>query len=223
MKKTPSCFRVAQGEPENEFPSQIGSRCRLRRSEMKLSRSKVAEMIGVSLSTLQAWENQEREPTASDILKLASVLRVDVSWLLTGQATIKTKDTNTNKDVDSHNESLLNEMLSILRRTNSHDKEVLINSFYDIGIKGILSKLQQPDDQRSQPEREYTREEQEAMIMALPVRESLKTAFARGVAVGEAADREILRILESHERGVSPGSVSDATETPDPSLKQKAG
>ncbi|EDL0055584.1 hypothetical protein CLC61_24780, partial [Salmonella enterica subsp. enterica serovar Kottbus] len=215
MKKTPSCFRVAQGEPENEFPSQIGSRCRLRRSEMKLSRSKVAEMIGVSLSTLQAWENQEREPTASDILKLASVLRVDVSWLLTGQATIKTKDTNTNKDVDSHNESLLNEMLSILRRTNSHDKEVLINSFYDIGIKGILSKLQQPDDQRSQPEREYTREEQEAMIMALPVRESLKTAFARGVAVGEAADREILRILESHERGVSPGSVSDATETPD--------
>ncbi|EBQ9797686.1 XRE family transcriptional regulator, partial [Salmonella enterica subsp. enterica serovar Kottbus] len=221
MKKTPSCFRVAQGEPENEFPSQIGSRCRLRRSEMKLSRSKVAEMIGVSLSTLQAWENQEREPTASDILKLASVLRVDVSWLLTGQATIKTKDTNTNKDVDSHNESLLNEMLSILRRTNSHDKEVLINSFYDIGIKGILSKLQQPDDQRSQPEREYTREEQEAMIMALPVRESLKTAFARGVAVGEAADREILRILESHERGVSPGSVSDATETPDPSLKQK--
>ncbi|EBX1725470.1 TPA: helix-turn-helix transcriptional regulator [Salmonella enterica] len=223
MKKTPSCFRVAQGEPENEFPSQIGSRCRLRRSEMKLSRSKVAEMIGVSLSTLQAWENQEREPTASDILKLASVLRVDVSWLLTGQATIKTKDTNTNKDVDSHNESLLNEMLSILRRTNSHDKEVLINSFYDIGIKGILSKLQQPDDQRSQPEREYTREEQEAMIMALPVRESLKTAFARGVAAGEAADREILRILESHERGVSPGSVSDATETPDPSLKQKAG
>ncbi|ECF2420297.1 XRE family transcriptional regulator [Salmonella enterica subsp. enterica serovar Newport] len=223
MKKTPSCFRVAQGEPENEFPSQIGSRCRLRRSEMKLSRSKVAEMIGVSLSTLQAWENQEREPTASDILKLASVLRVDVSWLLTGQATIKTKDTNTNKDVDSHNESLLNEMLSILRRTNSHDKEVLINSFYDIGIKGILSKLQQPDDQRSQPEREYTREEQEAMIMALPVRESLKTAFARGVAAGEAADREILRILESHERGVSPGSVSDAKETPDPSLKQKAG
>lgn len=223
MKKTPSCFRVAQGEPENEFPSQIGSRCRLRRSEMKLSRSKVAEMIGVSLSTLQAWENQEREPTASDILKLASVLRVDVSWLLTGQATIKTKDTNTNKDVDSHNESLLNEMLSILRRTNSHDKEVLINSFYDIGIKGILSKLQQPDDQRSQPEREYTKEEQEAMIMALPVRESLKTAFARGVAAGEAADREILRILESHERGVSPGSVSDAKETPDPSLKQKAG
>lgn len=223
MKKTPSCFRVAQGEPENEFPSQIGSRCRLRRSEMKLSRSKVAEMIGVSLSTLQAWENQEREPTASDILKLASVLRVDVSWLLTGQATIKTKDTNTNKDVDSHNESLLNEMLSILRRTNSHDKEVLINSFYDIGIKGILSKLQQPDDQRSQPEREYTREEQEAMIMALPVRESLKTAFARGVTAGEAADREILRILESHERGVSPGSVSDAKETPDPSLKQKAG
>ncbi|MLO55671.1 XRE family transcriptional regulator [Salmonella enterica subsp. enterica] len=227
MKKTPSCFRVAQGEPENEFPSQIGSRCRLRRSEMKLSRSKVAEMIGVSLSTLQAWENQEREPTASDILKLASVLRVDVSWLLTGQATIKTKDTNTNKDVDSHNESLLNEMLSILRRTNSHDKEVLINSFYDIGIKGILSKLQQADEvatgQYGQPERQYTREEQEAMIMALPVRESLKTAFARGVAAGEAADREILRILESHERGVSPGSVPDATETPDPSLKQKAG
>ncbi|ECI0123241.1 XRE family transcriptional regulator [Salmonella enterica subsp. enterica] len=221
MKKTPSCFRIAQGEPENEFPSQIGSRCRLRRSEMKLSRSKVAEMIGVSLSTLQAWENQEREPTASDILKLASVLRVDVSWLLTGQATIKTKDTNTNKDADSHNESLLNEMLSILRRTNSHDKEVLINSFYDIGIKGILSKLQQPDDQHSQPEREYTREEQEAMLRALPISEKVKNTASLALALGDDANQEILEILDDVKRRFSP--EGGATSTPDPSLKQKAG
>ncbi|AUM42538.1 DNA-binding protein [Salmonella enterica] len=114
-------------------------------------------------------------------------------------------------------------LISMLEMTSPEDQLNLFQAICEIGIKGILSKLQQPDAQHSQPEREYTTQELETMIMTLPVRESLKTAFARGITAGEDADKEILRILESHERGVSPGGDSDATENPDPSLKQKAG
>lgn len=85
MKKLCDNLHVNQSKPENGFETMLGIRCRQRRDELKLSRNKVADMVGVSLSTLQAWENQEREPTASDIIKLANALSVSASWLLSGE------------------------------------------------------------------------------------------------------------------------------------------
>lgn len=85
MKKSCDNLHVNQSKPENGFETMLGIRCRQRRDELKLSRNKVADMVGVSLSTLQAWENQEREPTASDIIKLANALSVSASWLLSGE------------------------------------------------------------------------------------------------------------------------------------------
>lgn len=85
MKKSCDNLHVNQCKPENGFETMLGIRCRQRRDELKLSRNKVADMVGVSLSTLQAWENQEREPTASDIIKLANALSVSASWLLSGE------------------------------------------------------------------------------------------------------------------------------------------
>lgn len=87
MKKSCDNLHVNQCKPENGFETMLGIRCRQRRDELKLSRNKVADMVGVSLSTLQAWENQEREPTASDIIKLANALSVSASWLLSGECT----------------------------------------------------------------------------------------------------------------------------------------
>ncbi len=42
-------------------------------------------MIGVSLSALQGWETDEREPQASMIIKMAQLLGVTPNYLLTGE------------------------------------------------------------------------------------------------------------------------------------------
>ena len=71
-------------KPENEFKSEIGTRIRTQREALKLSRSYVAEKLGVALSTLQAWENEEREPSATHILRLSECLSTSVAWLVAG-------------------------------------------------------------------------------------------------------------------------------------------
>ncbi|WP_437616044.1 XRE family transcriptional regulator [Erwinia sp. V71] len=73
-------------KPENNLTSEIGKRIRSLREDLKLSRNQVAENLGVSLSTLQAWENEEREPTATHVLRLATILSTSVEFLLTGTA-----------------------------------------------------------------------------------------------------------------------------------------
>ncbi|WP_084724302.1 helix-turn-helix domain-containing protein [Muribacter muris] len=55
-----------------ENSSQIGSRIRERRERLKRSRNELADTLGVSLSTLQLWETDEREPQASMIITIAN-------------------------------------------------------------------------------------------------------------------------------------------------------
>ena len=71
-------------KPENELKSEIGTRIRTQREALKLSRSYVADKLGVALSTLQAWENEDREPSATHILKLSECLNASVAWLVAG-------------------------------------------------------------------------------------------------------------------------------------------
>ncbi|MBN3068185.1 XRE family transcriptional regulator [Pectobacterium brasiliense] len=71
-------------KPENELSEAIGTRIKERRGELKLSRTALAEDVGVALSTMQAWENGEREPAASFILRLAESLSTSAHWLITG-------------------------------------------------------------------------------------------------------------------------------------------
>lgn len=71
-------------KPENESSSEIGKRIRAQREALKLSRQAVATFVGVAQSTMQAWENIEREPSATNILRLSECLKVTVEWLVTG-------------------------------------------------------------------------------------------------------------------------------------------
>ncbi|EAU5655751.1 hypothetical protein JOU96_001934 [Salmonella enterica] len=121
---------------------------------------------------------------------------------------------------------------SFVTNLSDADKEVLLQKIFEIGIKGILNKLQQPDTSpqatqtitpTAQPGHELTPEETEALIMSLPVRDSLKAAFAMGAYADETADKEILRILKSYGRGASPDGNSIPSVTPDSALKQKSG
>ena len=56
------------------------------RKKTGLSQSNLSKLIGVSFSTLRRWESGEREPRASDIQKLCTVLEVTESELLNGPA-----------------------------------------------------------------------------------------------------------------------------------------
>ena len=65
--------------------SLIGDRIKERRNELGLARPDVCKELGVAISTLQMWEQNEREPNASMILAIGEVLNVDPSYLLTGE------------------------------------------------------------------------------------------------------------------------------------------
>lgn len=64
--------------------SLIGNRVRDEREKVGRTRNELADTLGVSLSTLQLWENNEREPQASMIINIANELGVSPNYLLTG-------------------------------------------------------------------------------------------------------------------------------------------
>lgn len=88
-------------KPENELKSFIGKRIRERREELKLSRQFVADYVNVALSTMQAWENEGREPNATNILKLAECLHASVQWLVTGETKETVLEQGTNEVLDT--------------------------------------------------------------------------------------------------------------------------
>lgn len=176
---------------------------------------------GVPVSTLNNYLHKGTEPSFKVVCLISNKEHVSLNWLAYGRdEAVMQPLSRPAETTDATDNDLANELL---RRAHPADKEKLVNAICDIGIKGILSKLQQPDDQRNQPEREYTKEELEAMIRALPVREAVKDAASMVLAMGESADREILQLVEHYRRAGLPESESDNTPTPDSSLKQKAG
>ncbi|ECN0285021.1 helix-turn-helix transcriptional regulator, partial [Salmonella enterica subsp. enterica serovar Newport] len=194
---------------------------RLKEAMQGMSNHEIARRSGLSEAAIRKYVKGESYPTIDNAAKVADACGVSLSWLLTEQESSRLSISDGAKHSARANNKLRSKKTDqatvdgislLLSGVASSDAQSLFQALCNVGIKGILNKLREANEvNSSRPEREYTREEQEAMIMALPVRESLKKAFARGVAAGEAADREILRILESHERGVSPGSVPDAT------------
>lgn len=73
--------------------SMIGSRIREQRESVGLTRNELADTLGVSLSTMQLWENDEREPQASMIITIAKELRTTPNYLLTGEKAKEEKTT----------------------------------------------------------------------------------------------------------------------------------
>ncbi|EDZ3108290.1 helix-turn-helix transcriptional regulator [Salmonella enterica] len=202
---------------------------RLKEAMQGVSNHEIARRSGLSEAAIRKYVKGESYPTIDNAAKVADACGVSLSWLLTEQEPSQLF-TNNNSHHSAHANNLTHSNKTdqatvdgislLLSGVASSDVQSLFQALCNVGIKGILSKLQQPD---GKPEREYTTQELETMIMALPVRESLKTAFARGITAGEDADKEILRILESHQQGLSPEGSGNKTTTPAPSLKQKAG
>ena len=62
----------------------FGQRLRRLRKKQGLTLADVAELIKVSLKTIQRWEQDTRQPRADDIKKLAAALHVTEDELLNG-------------------------------------------------------------------------------------------------------------------------------------------
>lgn len=62
----------------------FGDRLAGAREAAGLSQGSLAEQIGVKLSTVEAWENDMKEPRANRLQMLSGMLSVSLGWLLTG-------------------------------------------------------------------------------------------------------------------------------------------
>lgn len=68
-----------------EDAATFGDRLAAARSTQGMTQKSLARRLGVSLKTLEGWENDIREPRANRLQMLAGVLDVSISWLLTGE------------------------------------------------------------------------------------------------------------------------------------------
>lgn len=67
--------------------SELGTKLRKARESNKLIRPDAAKLLNISKSTLQAWENGEREPSISQLCHLVNVYNITLSSLLTDNKT----------------------------------------------------------------------------------------------------------------------------------------
>ena len=63
----------------------FGDRLAVAREQAKLSQDELAKRLGVKTVTLEAWEQDLKEPRANRLQMLAGMLNISLSWLLTGK------------------------------------------------------------------------------------------------------------------------------------------
>lgn len=74
-------------ETENwyaEDAATLGDRLAAAREAAGLTQAQLAGKLGVKSETLDAWENDRREPRANRLQMLTGLLGVSLGWLLTG-------------------------------------------------------------------------------------------------------------------------------------------
>ncbi len=61
---------------------KIGEQIRQQRRLLGIKQEELSKLVGVSLKTIQRWENGERSPRLDEIKKLAEALKVSSSYLM---------------------------------------------------------------------------------------------------------------------------------------------
>ncbi|EFC2247447.1 XRE family transcriptional regulator [Escherichia coli] len=164
---------------------------------------------GIPPSTLNNYIHKGTEPSFKIACLISDKERVSLNWLAYGEELTATANSLSNQTAQP-SPDITNELANeLLKRASTEDKELLINAICDMGIKGILKRLQQPTRQAKQAAN--TLEAQENAIQSLNIRKSLKDAIRVALHGNEDTDREILRIVESHIRPQSPGDQTDVT------------
>lgn len=78
----------------------IGNRIKELRKSKKMSQSELGKFIGVSQTTVTAWENGRAEPSSSYVAKLATFFNVSTDYLL-GRKTPDNNDIDLDRAIDN--------------------------------------------------------------------------------------------------------------------------
>ncbi|MDY2594215.1 MAG: helix-turn-helix transcriptional regulator [Oliverpabstia sp.] len=68
----------------NQYYIDMGQRIKLRRKELKISQTELAELIDVSNNHMSNIENAKTKPSMDNFIKLCEVLKVTPDYLLLG-------------------------------------------------------------------------------------------------------------------------------------------
>lgn len=74
-----------EGEMENNFAKNL----KKLRTQNGLTQLELAQKLGKDYSTIGKWELGQRSPAMADILKIASIFKVNIEDLISGQRDIK--------------------------------------------------------------------------------------------------------------------------------------
>ena len=136
IKNSYGVFKVMKVKFKNT--SLIGNRIREERERIGKSRNELADRLGLSLSTLQLWETNEREPQASMIIVIAKELGVSPSYLLTGE---------TNETLDEKSDKIAEPMAQYSHSAIDNDfefiddcRDVIVTAGYG-GINGDYPEI----------------------------------------------------------------------------------
>ena len=81
---SPRNFRPVLSSPTQDRTASFGGRLRQRREQLEIRKQELAAAVGVSLTTIQQYENGQL-PKGEFAVRLAHELRCSLDWLLAGQ------------------------------------------------------------------------------------------------------------------------------------------
>ena len=100
----------------------LGERIRVIRKRLNLSQKKFAEILGISLITLQRYEKGEREPSSEVLVNIKQKFKVNMNWLLTGEGKMFLEE-------DEKENSIEKEILELLANEPDEEKKKALLDF----------------------------------------------------------------------------------------------
>ena len=102
----------------------IGKRIKELRNKYKLTQTELAEQVGVTKSTIAAYENDSRQPSYEVLIKMAAVFRVSIdSLLLDRQGSILEVSHLNKEQLD-----IIENLIMYFRKSNAIDIFMLKNA-----------------------------------------------------------------------------------------------
>ena len=95
----------------------LGKRIKELRNKYKFTQTELANMVGVTKSTIAAYENDTRLPSYEVLIKLTNIFKISIDSLLLGR-----NDTLINvAGLDSEQISILQDLISYFRKSKISD------------------------------------------------------------------------------------------------------
>ena len=132
---------------EKELFKIIGNKIKLRRTELKYSQEKLGELLDISYTAIQRYENASAKIPIDNLLKICRILEVDLSYFLKEADSAKSLNP---KLSSSQNNSEYYKHVSMLREIYENKSEDLI-TVVNTGIENVYSALKKQNKQKENP------------------------------------------------------------------------